>query len=62
MPSKNWKPWWEKVGEFDTAHERAEFMRGVGGGRPKSNNSSAILLGLIAGYVGGKIAQPKGKK
>jgi len=62
MPSKNWKPWWEKVGEFDTPHEREEFMRGVAGKRPSSNKSSAILLGLLAGYVGGKAAQSKGRK
>jgi hypothetical protein len=62
MPSKNWKPWWEKVGEFDSAHEREEFMRGVGGKRPMSNATSTILMGVIAGYIGGKVARPKGKK
>jgi hypothetical protein len=62
MPSKNWKPWWEKVGEFDTAREREEFMRGVAGKGPTSNKSSAILFGLVAGYVAVKSAQSKGKK
>lgn len=62
MPSKNWKPWWEKVGEFDTPHEREEFMRGIAGKSPASNKSSTILLSLLAGYVGGKAAQSKGKK
>jgi hypothetical protein len=62
MPSKNWKPWWEKVGEFDTAREREEFMRGVAGQGPKSNKNSAILFGLISGYLTIKSAQKKGKK
>jgi hypothetical protein len=62
VPSKNWKPWWEKVGELDTAHEREEFMRGVGGKRPLGNAASAVLMGVIAGYIGGRVARPKDKK
>ena len=62
MPSKNWKPWWEKVGEFDTPAEREEFMRGIAGGRPKSIKGSDILIGIVAGYIGGKISQPRDKK
>jgi hypothetical protein len=63
MSSANWKPWWEKVADYDTAHEREEFMRGVAGFRP--SNRQAMIVGLVAGYVGGKAAtysQLKGKK
>jgi hypothetical protein len=60
VPSKDWKPWWEKT--FDTPQERDEFIRGLSGATPSSNKSSGILLALIAGYVGGKASQFKGKK
>jgi hypothetical protein len=50
MSSANWKPWWEKVADFDTPHEREEFMRGIAGFRP--SNRTAHLLGLVAGYYG----------
>jgi hypothetical protein len=62
MSSKNWKPWWEKVGEYDTPHEREEFMRGMSGIRPMSTRTAIILSGIIAGYVSGKISRTKGKK
>jgi hypothetical protein len=64
MSSYGWKPWWEKIGEFDTAAEKEEFLRGVGGGKPKKPHSgvSTLLLGVLAGYVGGKISQPRDKK
>ena len=58
MSSKEWKPWWEKVSEFDTPHEKEEFLRGAMGAspRPQQTLTSTILLGLVAGYVGGKAA------
>lgn len=58
MSQSNWKPWWEKVAELDTPHERAEFVRGVAGYKPRNHQS--LFVGLIAGYVGGKIAARKG--
>lgn len=61
MSSKDWKPWWEKVGDFDSAAERTEFMRGVGGAKPNSAAKS-ILYAVIAGYVGGRIAQRESDK
>jgi hypothetical protein len=60
VPSKDWKPWWEKT--FDTPQEHEEFLRGLAGARPISNKSSGVLLALVAGYVGGKVSQFKGKK
>jgi hypothetical protein len=58
--ASNWKPWWEKVADFDTQYEREQFVRGIAGARPSYKKD--ILFGLIAGYVGGKAAQPKDSK
>jgi hypothetical protein len=55
-----WKPWYEQVAEMNNQHEREEFIRGAFGFRPKEKNS--IIVGLIAGYVGGKVAAKKAKK
>jgi hypothetical protein len=64
MSSKDWKPWWEKMADLDTAAEKEEFLRGVGGGKPRkpSTGVSTLLLGVLAGYIGGKIAQPRDKQ
>jgi hypothetical protein len=61
MSSKGWKPWWEKVGDLDSAAERTEFMRGIGGAKPDTAAKN-ILYAVIAGYVGGRIAQRKSDK
>jgi len=53
------KPWWQQVAEMNDTNEQQEFMRGVFGFRPKEKQP--IVVGLIAGYVGGKVAT-KGKK
>lgn len=60
MPKSNWKPWWERVAELESAREREEFVRGVAGDKPRTTHST-ILLGLVAGYIGGKAAQRKGR-
>ena len=60
MPSKDWKPWWEK--QFETPQEQEEFMRGLAGARSGPHKSSGIILALVAGYIGGKASQFKGKK
>jgi len=44
---------------MNDTNEQQEFMRGVFGFRPKEKQP--IVVGLIAGYVGGKVAA-KGKK
>jgi hypothetical protein len=59
MTSSNWKPWWEQIAELNTMHEKEEFLRGIGGGKP--SNGQNILYALLAGYVGGKVAQRTGK-
>ena len=61
MSSKDYKPWWERVGDLHTAAEQEEFIRGVGGAKKPSFGEN-VILSLIAGYVGGKIAQRTGKK
>jgi hypothetical protein len=58
--SDNFKPWWVKVGELNSAAEQEQFMRGVGGATPGLDKN--ILFSLIAGYVGGRIAQRKDSK
>jgi hypothetical protein len=55
MSEKEWKPWWEKVADFDTPQEKREFIRGIAGGEPKKDNS--LLNSAIAGFVGGMIAK-----
>jgi hypothetical protein len=60
MSSKDWKPWWAKVADIDDPREKEEFMRGVGGAK-KTTFGSQVLLSLIAGYVGGKVAERTGK-
>ena len=53
------KPWYERAAEIHDASEREQFIRGVFGFRPKEKQ---ILTGLIAGYIGGKVAAKKAKK
>jgi len=59
MADKEWKPWWEKVGDFDTFHEKEEFMKGIGGKKPKKDNS--LLNSAAAGFVGGMVAKGSSK-
>lgn len=54
------KPWWEKMTELSTPAEKEEFLKGIGGAKP--NSGSGILYAIIAGYVGGRIANRKPKK
>lgn len=52
-------PWYIKIAELDSEHEREEFMRGVFGFRPRENKN--LVATLVAGYIGGKVAS-KAKK
>ena len=54
-----YKPWYERVAEINSQHEREEFIRGVFGFRPREKTH--IVAAIIAGVIGGKIAA-KGKK
>jgi hypothetical protein len=55
-----YKPWYERAAELNGKDEVEEFMRGMFGYRPK--NKQPIITGLIAGYVGGKVAAKAKKK
>jgi hypothetical protein len=55
-----WKPWYERAAELDSREDVEEFMKGVYVSQPKRN--SAVFTGLIAGYVGGKVAAKASKK
>lgn len=54
-----WKPWYMQAAEMNNQREREEFIRGVFGFRPKEKET--FLVGLVAGYIGGKAAT-RGKK
>lgn len=60
MSNNNYRPWWEKVGEFNTPAEKEEFIRGLSG-ITKPTGTGGVILAILAGYVGGKIAQRTGK-
>ena len=55
-----WKPWYERAAEMSGKDEVEEFMRGVFGWKPRDKRP--IIAGLIAGYVGGKVAAKDLKK
>jgi len=53
-------PWYVKIAELDTEHEREDFMRGVFGFRPKEK--TALVTAVIAGYIAGKVATKAKRK
>jgi hypothetical protein len=58
MPANNWNVWWQATNTPQT-NEQEEFVRGIfGGGQPISKND--VIFSIIAGYVGGRIAQRTG--
>lgn len=63
MSAENWKPWYERVADFDNAKEKEEFLRGVVGNKfasPKAVGASLVITGVIAAYLGHRISN-KGK-
>lgn len=56
-----WKPWYIQLAEMNNEAEKKEFMKGVLGGR-KSLDSGPIIAGLVAGYLGAKVATKKKNK
>lgn len=57
MSSKDgFKPWYMSTTPY--VNERQEFITGVG----KSTFGNALLFAIVAGYVGGKVAQRTGNK
>ena len=61
MSSKDWKPWWERIADIPNPQEQKEFMRAAGGAM-KPTFGQNLLFSLVAGYVGGKVAQRTGDK
>jgi hypothetical protein len=56
-----WQPWWDRLAEIHSAHEREEFIRGVAGypqakpGKLFGNALSALLIGWgVSGMKQGK--------
>jgi hypothetical protein len=64
ISNKDFKPWWEKVNDFQNFSELDEFKRGAMGYRP--SNPSDIILGIMrSGWVRTKFEKPEpytGKK
>jgi hypothetical protein len=54
-----WKPWYEQVAEMNNESEKQEFVRGVFGFKPIDRGP--IIAGLVAGYLGAKVATRKQK-
>jgi hypothetical protein len=52
-----WKPWYERMADFDSAQERDDFIRGVFGPPPLSNKQAAgmVLTAVLAGWGVNKI-------
>jgi hypothetical protein len=63
MNAKDFKPWWDRVNEYQNFDERKEFIIGATGYRVNNRHDEIVAL-YAAGYVNGKFAQPKslGKK
>jgi hypothetical protein len=61
MSSNGPKPWYVRAAEMSDPREREEFIRGIGGAKTNTFGHD-LLLALVAGYVGGKIAQRGGDK
>lgn len=52
-----WKPWYERMADFDSAQEREQFLEGVFGPPPLKNSQIAgmALTALLAGWGTSKI-------
>lgn len=54
MSAKDYRPWYEKVADYDTIHEREEFLKGVAGVRFASQRTvsgTLLVAGVLAGYL-----------
>ena len=48
-----WKPWWERMADFDSAQERDAFLRGVFGPPPMTEKQVALMaVTALAAGVG----------
>lgn len=60
MSSKDYRPWYEKVADYDSLHEREEFLKGVAGVRFASQKQVAgtlLVAGVLASYLGHRLTK-----
>lgn len=60
MSAKDYRPWYEKVADYDSVHEREEFLKGVAGVRfasPRAIGGSLIVAGILTSYLGHRITK-----
>ena len=60
MSAKDYKPWYEKVADYDSLQEREEFLKGVAGVRFASQRAVAgtlLVAGVLASYLGHRITK-----
>lgn len=58
MSAKDYRPWYEKVADYDSLHEREEFLKGVAGVRFASQRAvggTLVVAGVLASYLGHRI-------
>jgi hypothetical protein len=59
-----WKPWYERVADFDSSQERVEFLKGVFG-PAKTTSGPATAAATITAFLAGwgiVSAATRGKK
>ncbi len=49
----NWKPWWEKVADYDSLQEREAFLKGVAGVNfaDRKTRTAIIAQGILSDYL-----------
>ena len=52
--------WYDKMAEMDSAAEREAFLRGVF--YPGTQQKNPLVVGIVAGWLGGKALAKKRKK
>jgi hypothetical protein len=58
VSNRDFKPWWEKVNDFQNFHELDEFKRGAVGYRP--NSAAEIVVNLVReNWVRTKFEKPE---
>lgn len=60
MSAKDYKPWYEKVADYDSLQEREEFLKGVAGVRFASQRTvqgTLLVAGVLASYLGHRLTK-----
>lgn len=67
MSASNWKPWYEKVADYDSLQEREAFLKGVAGVNfaDRQTKTAIIAQGILSDYLVGRLlklnSRDKGK-